>query len=419
MNGYSSILANSKGRRYRFHEVNGVVFLALFTFPLLPLAIANALFMLFTLLTLIGWMITAKSPGRSILWNTLFILPFLPYMIEFIISGFNPVVSFEFEKKIFFFTAPLIIPLYMRISGFRNARWPFHVLASAMTLLSLWVAVRLAISGIPFQDGAYTQGAFLLRNQFEIISGIHPTYFTLMAVFASFHLWRIRKGKALLFRILLYSGILLMIALCLLLAVRIAMVAMALSILYLLFSGKSALWVKLAGTAGLLVSALLLMLLVPSLHNRFGEMSNAGTAEPAKGNTIAQRMMIMECSWKVFTAHPLWGTGSAHAQEALNDCYAGDSRNQAGQTFNAHNQFMTQAISFGIPGLLCLLLCLLFIFRRIRRQPGGMVFILIILTWFMSESVLERQMGIYFFGLSAILLYNLPLKEEKTPEITY
>ncbi|OPZ98326.1 MAG: hypothetical protein BWY70_01253 [Bacteroidetes bacterium ADurb.Bin408] len=64
-------------------------------------------------------------------------------------------------------------------------------------------------------------------------------------------------------------------------------------------------------------------------------------------------------------------------------------------------------INYGILILITFLLCLFMIFRKIIRLHEGRYFVVIILLFFMTESLLEKQMGVYFFGLLSLLMYNV------------
>ena len=71
--------------------------------------------------------------------------------------------------------------------------------------------------------------------------------------------------------------------------------------------------------------------------------------------------------------------------------------------FNSHNQFLTLAICYGV-GILSLFIALLgALFYKLKNNPMGIIFLSSIFIIMFTESILERQIGIYFFlffGLS-------------------
>jgi len=105
------------------------------------------------------------------------------------------------------------------------------------------------------------------------------------------------------------------------------------------------------------------------------------------------------------------GTGSENFQQKLNDCYTVKGWHEgASQNFNPHNQYLLLGINYGIMELIFFGICLFLIFRNIYTFPEGKYFMVAIIFFFFTESILERQMGVYFFGLISLLLYNVNLE---------
>jgi len=114
------------------------------------------------------------------------VIPFIPYLVELCVSGFDPVARFEFEKKLLFFTAPFIIALFIKMSGMKGFLVHFTVFTFSVTALFLYTLAVMLFKGIPLTEAAYENGAYILRSNFEVISGLHPTYYSLFAVFSVF-----------------------------------------------------------------------------------------------------------------------------------------------------------------------------------------------------------------------------------------
>jgi O-antigen ligase len=167
---------------------------------------------------------------------------------------------------------------------------------------------------------------------------------------------------------------------------------------------------------GIYVLILLVMvsLSLPSLRNRLAEMVSLKTQQNIANNTISQRTTILFCSLQVFSDNIFLGTGSRNFQKKLNDCYASVGFPVTDkQNFNPHNQYLSMSVNYGIFIMLLFIVCLALIFRKIIKIPEGLYFSIAILIFFLSESLLERQMGVYFFGLVGLLLYNLADKQYK------
>jgi hypothetical protein len=81
------------------------------------------------------------------------------------------------------------------------------------------------------------------------------------------------------------------------------------------------------------------------------------------------------------------------------------------KNYNSHNQFLTLGINYGIFDVLLFLGSMLYVVYKERKNTFAIVLIISILLIMLTESILERQMGVYFFALFLLLLYN-PNKAE-------
>ncbi len=404
----SDILPEQNKAHYRLHLITTLLFLALFVFPLLPLKVANLILMAFSAMTLLCYLLQPKPLGKILLLNLVFVLPFLPYLIEYGISGFDTVAQFEFEKKLFFFTAPLFIPLFIKLTGFKNYKAALLLFSASIVLLSIFSIGCLCFEGIPFNYASYENGAYILRNHFEKITAQHPSYFSLMAMCAAAFIGYSNVRNNNIWRIIKYCCIGLLLLMILFLAAKIAMVSCAAFLIIWLIQRKWTMLKKVVAGFGIISILLVLILCIPSLKQRFNEVGAWASQEPKAGNTIEQRDMIIDCSINVFLDHWLTGTGNRYSQPALNECYQSkgfiiDSQS----SFNAHNQYLSMGINYGIVGLLLFLGCLVLIFRKVFKFPVGIYFGIAVLIFLMSESMLERQMGVYTVGLIALLLFNM------------
>ena len=117
----------------------------------------------------------------------------------------------------------------------------------------------------------------------------------------------------------------------------------------------------------------------------------------------------------------LTGTGLGSRQQVLNSYYLRygiytgnpDLGDGGYLGYNFHNQYLEVMVGTGIPGLILLLfiIALKFLMQRGKLFFPSMVYI-VLLIFFITESVLERQAGIVFFCLVWTLQENTRQKVE-------
>ncbi|MDD3877587.1 MAG: O-antigen ligase family protein [Bacteroidales bacterium] len=403
-----NILPQSNKRNKLLHITTLVLLMALFAFPLFPMHLTNVIFISFSILTLVAWFINPVPVRKSIWKNLVFILPFLPYLFEFLLNSFDPLARFEFEKKLFFFTSFFVFPIFMNLTGFKNYKLLLLVFSLSVTALCLYAFAGLMVHGIPFSASAYENGSFILRHHFEKLSGLHSTYYSVFALLSAYFLFKrsFSEKKPVKIGLIVLASILLLSALYI--AVRIAFITTAVFIFFLILEQKTNLRQKLFYGITALIIFLSVSFLFPSLKSRLGEFGSMSFNNMNHNNTISQRTAIMSCSWHVFSNNLIMGTGSKHFQQKLNNCYSSkDWPEGANLNFNPHNQYLSIGINYGIFGLLLFISCLFIIGRKLIKFPEGKYFCIAILLFFLTESLLERSMGVYLFGLIAVLMFNI------------
>ena len=379
----------------------------MFCFPLYPLHITNLFLMIFFLFTIITFLIKPFNPGKTILLNLIFVLPFLPYLIEFIISGSNPIVSFEFEKKLFFFSAPLIIPVFFKITGFRNYKLALAVFSASMILLTVYSLFVLIFNGVPFNQDSYDNGAYILRYNFETISGLHPTTYSAFAMSAAVFLFFNGSTNSKTGRAICFSFAFFLLIFVLFVATRIALITGLALILIWIFKSKISLMKKIVMVYTSILIVMLLSVAIPSLNSRVDEVLALKNGSVKPDNTLSQRIIIMDCTWGLISENFLFGKGVKNSQSSLNNCYlskgwlAGSEK-----SYDPHNQYLVFGLNYGIFDFLAFIILMIVILRKTLEFKESLYYFVIILIFFLSESLLESQMGVYFFGLFSLLFYN-------------
>jgi hypothetical protein len=340
-------------------------------------------------------------------------VPFIPYLLELCISGFDPLVRFEFEKKLLFFTAPIVIPVFMKITGFRNYKIPLLVFAFSILLLTIYSIFGLIVKGIPFEAASFENGSYILRYNFEQISNLHPAYYSIFAIVSCSILLHATKTAKKSIKVVFIVFSIVLFSIILFLAARIALITGTVFLFVLIITSKLSSLKKFSLVYISLVFLILISFILPSSKSRLNEIINLKTDQFIPGNTISQRILIMNCTLNTFSENFFFGSGSGHSQKKLDECYNSKGW-QAGaqESFNPHNQFLSMGINYGVIMMLVFIVCLFIIFRQIFKLPEGKYYCVAIILFFMSESLLEVQMGVYLFGLISLLLYNINLEPQ-------
>ena len=380
---------------------------ALFAFPILPLPVANIIFIAFSAFTLLAWFLNGRPAIRKYLArNLLLTLPFIPYLIEFIIFRNNPVAGFEMEKKLLFFIAPVAFAFYISTSKPLDFKFYLRAFSIALILLSVYSLILLVTRGILFSPSSYAGDSSELRLKFEDISGLHPTYFGFFACITIF--WVLYDFKNLNSPQKWVVGILTCILLFVdvLIAAKMSLIILLLGVLFILYkitTRKKYLLLAYTLTA-LLLS---LLLLIPSLRERMFEMKDLVNSTSHNYNSVNERKVIFMCSWNTFKSNFFFGVGSRNMQQYLNMSYWVVYFAQGIFTnYNSHNQFLTLGINYGIFDVVFFLGSILYAVRKVWRTGFLLVSVVSTVLIMLTESILERQMGIYFYVLFFLIAYN-------------
>ena len=122
------------------------------------------------------------------------------------------------------------------------------------------------------------------------------------------------------------------------------------------------------------------------------------------------RYFVWQSAWNVIKANAIKGVGTGDAKDKLIEQYARDNHTGALQEkLNAHNEYIQVTVALGIAGLICLLSCLLApLYKSIREKRFVYImFILILMINFLTESMFETQSGTIFYGFfNSLLMFN-------------
>lgn len=138
------------------------------------------------------------------------------------------------------------------------------------------------------------------------------------------------------------------------------------------------------------------------------EIDNLRKGGDPSGHSVAQRLEFWRAAIGVIKTSPLIGVGTGDMKAEYERQYERMiTRLDAAHRLNSHNQYLSIAAAFGIPGLMYFLFALLYPLRRARQLPAIFIlFLIICMVSMLTEDTLETQPGATFVGLFFILFYN-------------
>jgi O-antigen ligase len=240
----------------------------------------------------------------------------------------------------------------------------------------------------------------------------HPSYlsmYVIISAFISLESWSEHKPANFLRHGWLFLALLLFVSLYLL-SSRSGLIAAAILIPVYFFSKIRAKWTR----TGIIVAASLLFV-VSVLMVSTNERMRYAISEISKGSIkqlVQQdgRVAIWQSSLHLIRENLIFGVGTGDVrQELVKEYSMQGEENLVINQYNAHNQFLEVLLENGLIGLLIfgsLIILMIRIAINERRLLYGL-FIIMILIFFLFETVLNRLWGVSFFSLfSFLILYS-------------
>lgn len=276
----------------------------------------------------------------------------------------------------------------------------FSFIATGLTLYSLFSLVvhdtfRKAFEAVD----AY----YWIRTDLEEISGLHPTYFSLILALALFSVFYEIKKKTLRGKWLVLALLAAVVLVLGLLVASSKMILMCAFIGSIVIFGQGLSFKAILVRFGLLASALaLLVLFVRPLRERvstlFVAAAEAGVEE---NNPDSLRKGIYKSGFEAIGENIWFGTGIGDYQRALNSKYEKYGYEiPLKRSFNTHNQYLQIWLSVGIFPFILFVLSLLaqFLVAWVSRSSLHLAFVVMMSLSFLTENVLARQDGIFVYA---------------------
>jgi len=153
---------------------------------------------------------------------------------------------------------------------------------------------------------------------------------------------------------------------------------------------------------------------LPYFNERWKELVTQRQKTVARANAVAfpdsktARLEIWNSVIDVIGKNWLTGVGTGDSQSALETTYKQNQLHFAAYNHcNAHNQYLQEAVAFGVPGLIIFLLCLVFPLAysfNSKEQSLYMIFLVLFAIVCLSESILQLNKGIVWYSFFNSLL---------------
>lgn len=139
-------------------------------------------------------------------------------------------------------------------------------------------------------------------------------------------------------------------------------------------------------------------------YNAIENMSESNTTSVYNTNSMSQRKFIYSNCIDLIFKNPIFGVGTGDVKLTLQKLYK-DQHFYFKSYLNAHCQFIQTTIALGAIGFIVLIIIFLLpIIEMYKQKEYFLVTIFVLIgVSFLFESVLERQMGTFFFGLIYVL----------------
>ncbi len=355
-----------------------------------------------------------RNYGLALMIGSLYLLYLVG--IPFTPSNYRHVTQTLCEYKLSYLLLPIV---YAAISSekikviIKELKWFVYCSLGICLIANGWFIMKFAFA----PEGFHGVNHVTYRIFFEDLTGIHPTYISMYLVFGiGVLLMRSIEMNRTLKYILFYSSL----AFLLPLLAKSPLIALVLMFLHMAWLRRKRLgqykWIFFGVVAMMVLS----YLFVPFVSQRVNEMAGIGTSlkENVTDNSIHERKMILAVDLGMVKRYWVTGCGPGRLLYLLKQKYFFYSLyyGRDVNSFDPHNEYFYQWISFGLAGIGLFLLALgMHIFRAIRNRDNLYIYLLLVLgITFFTESVLATQHGLLFYAFFSSLLFFCKQKAEQT-----
>jgi hypothetical protein len=155
----------------------------------------------------------------------------------------------------------------------------------------------------------------------------------------------------------------------------------------------------------------------PYIYRVLWEIDTYKKGENPAGHSVAQRWIYLNIAKEIIEHHFWFGVGTGNVQKEYNKVYESRYKNIPEHwRRRAHNQFITFWVSFGIIGLIIILIAFFIpVIKRINASGYlAYVFILIAILSMLNEDTLETQAGATFIAFFYSLFFLMIVSDKKS-----
>ena len=146
----------------------------------------------------------------------------------------------------------------------------------------------------------------------------------------------------------------------------------------------------------------------PLFQERINELTTIGQSEKIATSSTSSRKIIWNTSLNLIKKNIVFGYGTGDAKDMLVNEYEQKGLNiLAEKKLNAHNQYLQTMLAIGLFGGAILILMLLVPLYMSFQQKHYLYlgFLLLIIINFLTEAMLERQVGVVFYSFFNCLFF--------------
>lgn len=385
----------------------GIVLLS-FTSVLIRSEFLSTVILLFSLMIL--FFIIKRDGSTNIYSKITLIILTLPFTIALLGLLYTD-RPFKAVELLFRLSPLLFVPLiYARLNP-DKAVTAYLFLFKYFPWLTILVFLLYIIIGAIYTVNGY--GNYLYYSNFSSIAGIHPTY---LGLIINLSLWFVIKRKLSINKIIYYGLFLCFFIFQLIVASKISLfICVSLILFDCIFSFKGVFKRVIAAISIVVVS---LVVAKPFIENRFltekidydTGLSNKEIILNFYKNDVSSRIVLWKANIESLTSSEwIYGKGTAASEEPRKIIYKRYKLDNAyDESYNAHNQYVETLYSYGLVGLIFFLLhCITLVYLAFKAKElhlvGAGTVYFIFLLYFMTESILQRSIGIVLYGF--IIVY--------------
>lgn len=318
---------------------------------------------------------------------------------------------FQLEKKAVLFLFPLILATSDKFTREEIKLFLKMFVSSVMMACIICLVYAFYRNAQPQIKG--TNWLFFTYHDFTEIISIQPNYLALYVSFSILillaFLFQTRNSLKKRFWILLNTFALVLFLVLLSGRTQIVALFFIVSVGTIIYFHKKTMILKGLAIMAIFTTALFsLIIQVPVIKERFYSLFGINKQPEwinlyGDGSQLEDvRIRKWKCALDIIADHWLIGVGTGDVQDALQAQYKKTNFQVAFDSqFNAHNQFLQTAIGLGFIGFVSLCSCIAIpaITAIKKQQHLFSAFLALFTICSMTESILERQLGIVFFAI--------------------